>query len=73
MTPKRKAVGFFEAITGWKKAKTSTSEEDDKPSTTQDVIAKLKDSESRSEDKKRKVDSFVPAAKTYEVREIESI
>ncbi|XP_048756021.2 protein mono-ADP-ribosyltransferase PARP3-like [Ostrea edulis] len=69
MTPKRKAVGFFEAITGWKKAKTSTSEEDDKPSTTQDVIAKLKDSESRSEDKKRKVDSFVPAAKTYEVFE----
>ena len=62
MPPKRKAA--TKAKAGGKKAKV----EEDKPETTQDVIAKLKASENKSTSKKkRKVDSFVPMSNSYEV------
>ena len=62
MLPKRKAA--TKAKAGGKKAKV----EEDKPETTQDVIAKLKASENKSTSKKkRKVDSFVPMPNSYEV------
>uniref|UniRef100_A0A8B8BUJ9 Poly [ADP-ribose] polymerase n=1 Tax=Crassostrea virginica TaxID=6565 RepID=A0A8B8BUJ9_CRAVI len=64
MPPKRKAA--TKAKAGGKKAKV----EEDKPETTQDVIAKLKASENKSTSKKkRKVDSFVPMSNSYEVFE----
>lgn len=66
MPPKRK-VAAAKTKAGGKKAKTSDQVADDKPATTQDVIAKLKASENKSTSKKRKVDSFVPLQGTYEV------
>lgn len=66
MPPKRKAAG---AKAGGKKAKTSDPVADDKPATTQDVIAKLKASENKSTNKKRKVDALVPNKGIYEVFE----
>ncbi|XP_048755792.1 protein mono-ADP-ribosyltransferase PARP3-like isoform X1 [Ostrea edulis] len=67
MPPKRKAAKATKA--GGKKAKTTAAVEEDKPATTQDVIAKLKASEKKSGNKKRKVDSFVPLSSSYEVFE----
>ncbi|XP_062613650.1 protein mono-ADP-ribosyltransferase PARP3-like [Saccostrea cucullata] len=68
MPPKRKAPAKAKA--GGKKAKANPPEEEDKPQTTQDVIAKLKASEKKSgSKKKRKVDAFVPQAASYEVYE----
>lgn len=66
MPPKRKAVAA-KTKAGGKKAKTSDPVADDKPATTHDVIAKLKASENKSTNKKRKVDSFVPSQSIYEV------
>lgn len=68
MPPKRKAAAA-KTKAGGKKAKTSDPIADDKPATTHDVIAKLKASENKSTNKKRKVDSFVPSQSIYEVFE----
>lgn len=66
MPPKRKAAAA-KTKAGGKKAKTSDPVADDNPATTHDVIAKLKASENKSTNKKRKVDSFVPSQSIYEV------